>query len=51
MITGILIIVVVAMLFGLLPTWNYSRGWGYYPSGGAAFLLLVFFILLMLGII
>jgi hypothetical protein len=47
--TTILLIVSVLLLLGALPSWPYSRGWGYYPSGILGFLLLVFVILLLLG--
>jgi len=41
----VLIVILLLMVLGALPTWPYSRGWGYYPSGG---LTLVFVILLLL---
>ena len=49
MLGTILIIVVVLMLLGALPTWPHSKGWGYYPSGGLGLVLLIFVILLLLG--
>ena len=48
-ITTILLIVVILMLFGVLPTWPYSAGWGYFPSGGLGILLIVFIVLLVTG--
>ncbi len=45
----ILIIIVILLLFGALPSWPYSRGWGYYPSGGLGLILLILIILLLLG--
>jgi Protein of unknown function (DUF3309) len=45
----ILIIILILLLIGALPTWPYSSGWGYYPSGGLGLLLLVIIILLLLG--
>jgi Protein of unknown function (DUF3309) len=36
-------------LLGALPTWPYSAGWGYYPSGGAGLLLVIIIILLLAG--
>jgi len=45
----ILLIVVIFMLLGVLPTWPHSRSWGYYPSGGLGLLLLILIILLLLG--
>ena len=49
MLAVILIIVVVLMLAGALPTWPHSRGWGYYPSGGLGIVLVILIILLLLG--
>jgi hypothetical protein len=45
----ILIIVLVLLLLGALPTWPYSSGWGYYPSGGLGLILLILVILLLMG--
>jgi hypothetical protein len=45
----VLIVILVILLLGLLPTWPYSAGWGYYPSGGIGLLLLIIIILLVLG--
>jgi hypothetical protein len=47
----ILIIILLIILFGALPTWPYSRGWGYYPSGGLGLVLVIVIILLLLGYI
>ena len=47
----IILIILVLMLVGALPTWPYSAGWGYYPSGGLGTLLVVLLILFLLGII
>jgi hypothetical protein len=49
MLATALIVVVVLMLLGALPTWNHSRSWGYGPSGGLGLVLLVVVILLLLG--
>jgi len=49
MLGTILIVVVVLMLLGALPTWPHSRSWGYYPSGGLGLILLIFIILLLAG--
>jgi len=46
--TIILIILILLLIFGL-PTWPYSRGWGYYPSGGIGLLVVILIILLLLG--
>jgi hypothetical protein len=45
----ILLIVLVLMLFGALPTWPHSRSWGYYPSGGMGLIVLILVILLLSG--
>jgi hypothetical protein len=45
----ILLIVLIILLLGALPAWPYSRGWGYYPSGGLGTILLIILILVMLG--
>jgi hypothetical protein len=45
----VLFVVLVILLIGLLPTWPYSSGFGYYPAGGLGLLLLVLIILLVLG--
>ena len=45
----ILLVIVVLMLLGVLPTWPHSRGWGYYPSGGLGLVLLILVILLLSG--
>lgn len=47
----ILIILVVLLLIGGLPTWRYSRDWGYRPVGGIGLILLVLIILLVMGVI
>ncbi len=47
----VLLIVVILLLVGALPTWPYSSGWGYYPSGGLGLVLVVLIILLVLGVI
>ena len=43
------LIILILLLVGALPTWPYSSGWGYYPSGGLGLVLLVVLILLLLG--
>lgn len=45
----ILLIVLLLMLLGALPTWPHSRGWGYYPSGGLGLLLIILLILVLTG--
>lgn len=45
----ILMIVLILLLIGALPSWGYSRGWGYVPSGGVGLVLLIVIILLLMG--
>jgi hypothetical protein len=45
----ILLIILVVLLLGALPTWPYSAGWGYYPSGGVGLVVLIVVILLVTG--
>jgi hypothetical protein len=45
----ILVILLIVLLLGALPTWPYSRGWGYYPSSGLGLVLLILIILLLAG--
>jgi hypothetical protein len=45
----ILLIILILLLIGSLPTWPYSTGWGYYPSGGLGLVLVIVIILLLLG--
>jgi hypothetical protein len=45
----IVLILFVLLLVGALPTWPYSAGWGYYPSGGLGLVLLVVLVLLLMG--
>jgi hypothetical protein len=45
----ILIIILVLLLVGALPTWPHSRAWGPYPSGGIGLILLILVILLLMG--
>jgi len=45
----ILLIILILLLIGALPTWPYSNGWGYYPSGGLGVILLIIIVLMLLG--
>ena len=45
----ILIVVLILLLIGAFPSWPYSSGWGYYPSGGLGLVLVVVIILLVMG--
>jgi hypothetical protein len=47
----IVLIILVLMLLGVIPTWPYSRGWGYYPSGGLGLILLILLILMLLKVV
>jgi hypothetical protein len=45
----ILLVILILILIGSLPTWPYSGGWGYYPSGGAGLVVIVLLVLLLTG--
>jgi hypothetical protein len=45
----IILILLILLLVGALPTWPYSAGWGYYPSGGVGLLVLILVIVLLVG--
>lgn len=49
MLRTILLIVIILLVLGALPTWPYSAGWGYYPSGGLGLVLVILIILALLG--
>lgn len=49
MLGTILIILLVLLLIGALPSWPHSQGWGYYPSGGLGLVLVIILILLVFG--
>jgi hypothetical protein len=49
MLGTIIVVLLILMLLGALPAWPYSRGWGYYPSGGLGLLLVVLIVLMLLG--
>jgi hypothetical protein len=44
----ILLIILILLVIGALPTWPYSTGWGYYPSGGLGLLLLIVLVIILL---
>lgn len=48
---AILVIILVLMLIGAIPTWPHSRAWGYGPSGGLGLVLIILLVLLLLGLI
>jgi hypothetical protein len=45
----IVLVILILLLLGALPTWPYSTGWGYYPSGGLGLVLLIVVILALMG--
>jgi hypothetical protein len=45
----ILLVILILFLLGALPTWPYSSGWGYYPSGGLGLVVIILLILVLLG--
>jgi Protein of unknown function (DUF3309) len=45
----IILILLILLLVGALPTWPYSAGWGYYPSGGFGLLVIILVVVLLLG--
>jgi hypothetical protein len=47
----LLLIILILLVIGAFPTWPYSTGWGYYPSGGLGLILVVVLILVLLGVI
>jgi len=47
--TTILLIILILLLIGALPTWGHSKNWGYFPSGGLGLVLLIVIILLLMG--
>ena len=49
MIRTVLLVFLILLLLGALPTWPYSTGWGYYPSGGLGLVLVILLILILVG--
>jgi Protein of unknown function (DUF3309) len=49
MLGTILLVILILLLVGAIPTWPHSRGWGYYPSGGVGLILVIVIILLLAG--
>ena len=45
----LLLIILIILLLGALPTWPYSTDWGYYPSGGLGLVVLIVIVLLLVG--
>jgi hypothetical protein len=48
-VSTLLLIILIILLLGALPTWPYSAGWGYYPSGGLGLVVLIVIFLLLAG--
>lgn len=51
MLRTIILIILVLLIIGALPTWPYASGWGYYPSGGLGAILVIVIILLLIGVL
>ena len=49
MLGTILLVILILLLLGALPTWPHSRSWGYFPSGGLGLIVVILLILLLLG--
>ena len=49
MLGTVLLILLILLLLGALPTWPHSRSWGYYPSGGVGLLVVILVVLLLMG--
>lgn len=49
MLRAIILIILILLIIGALPTWPYASGWGYYPSGGLGIVLIIVIILLIFG--
>jgi hypothetical protein len=47
----IILLIIILLLIGALPTWPYSNSWGYYPSGGLGLLLIILLILILLKVV
>lgn len=49
MILTILLVLLILVLLGALPTWSHSRNWGYFPSGGLGLIVLILLVMLLMG--
>jgi hypothetical protein len=49
MLGTVLLVILILLLLGALPSWPYSRGWGYYPTGGLGLVAVVLIVLLLMG--
>jgi Protein of unknown function (DUF3309) len=45
----VLLVILILLLIGALPTWPYSSGWGYYPSGGTGLIIIILLVLIFFG--
>lgn len=46
---NLIVIVLILMLLGVLPTWSHSSSWGYYPSGGLGIVITILVVLILTG--
>jgi hypothetical protein len=49
MLGTVLLVILILLLLGALPTWPHSRSWGYYPTGGLGLILIIVLILVLMG--
>jgi hypothetical protein len=49
MLSTVLLIILILLVIGALPTWPYSSGWGYYPSSGIGLIVIILVVLLLMG--
>ncbi len=49
MLGTVLLVILILILLGALPTWPHSRNWGYYPSGGLSLIVVILIVLLLMG--
>jgi hypothetical protein len=49
MLWTVILIILILLLLGALPTWPYSSGWGYYPSGGLGLIVVIIILVILLG--
>jgi hypothetical protein len=49
MLGTVLVVILILLLLGALPTWSHSRSWGYYPTGGLGLILIIVLILVLMG--
>ena len=49
MLGTVLLVILILLLIGAFPRWNYNAGWGYYPFGGLTLIFIIILILLLMG--